>query len=395
MGDRVQLLTRSRARRLALGAQGLGRGRPRGRVDRRHLRSAMRRLELLQLDSVPAVMRTHYMPFFSRLGVYRAELLDEMAYGDDAWFEAWTHEASLLPVETEPYLRWHKERSAQGEGCKHLAKLAEREPGYVQSVLDEVAERGPLLASELSDPRPRSGEWWASRSTGQLALTWLWRIGALGIRRTGNFEKQFDLLERIVPQHVRARPTPTESDALRELLRRSAKALGVATANCLVDYFRLPPRCTKPLIFDLVEEGTLIPCQVEGWDKPAYRHAEVAIPRRIEHATLLSPFDPIVWNRPRALGLFDFHYRLEIYVPAEKRKFGYYVLPLLWNERLVGRFDLKTRRDEKVLHVLGSFVEPDVDAAELAPLAREELERLAAFVGADGLRVERRGNLRL
>lgn len=355
----------------------------------------MRRLELLQLDSVPAVMRTQYMPFFSRLGVYRPQLLDEIAYSDDAWFEAWAHEASLLPVETEPYLRWHKRRSAEGETYGSLVRLAKEEPRYIQSVLDEIRERGPLLASQLSDPRPRAGTWWASRSIGQLALTWLWRIGELGVRRVGNFEKEFDLLTRIIPDHILDQPTPSEPDALRELLRRSAKALGVGTASCLVDYFRLPPRRAKPLIDDLVENGDLVACRVEGWDKPAYRHRDVAIPRRIERAALLSPFDPIVWNRARALSLFDFHYRIEIYTPKDERRFGYYVLPLLVNERVVGRFDLKTRRDERVLHVLGSFVEDGVDAAEIAPIARAELERLATFVGADDLRVERRGNLRL
>lgn len=391
----MKRLSRSQARRLALGAQGFGGKPPPGRIDRRHLRSMMRRLELLQLDSVPAVVRTQYMPFFSRLGVYRRDLLDEIAYDDDEWFEAWTHEASLVPVETEPLLRWHKKRSAEGETWKGLLRLAKEEPHYVQSVLDEVADRGPMTASELSDPRPQSGDWWANRSMGQLALSWLWRIGAVGIRRTRNFEKEFDLIERIIPAHVRAKPTPTEPEALKELLRRSAKALGVGTAGCIVDYFRLPPRRAKPLLAELVEDGELTSCRVEGWDKPAFRHPEVPMPRRIDRAALLSPFDPIVWNRPRALALFDFHYRIEIYVPKSQRRFGYYVLPLLVGERLVGRFDVKTRRDEGVLHVLGSFVEDGVEAAEIAPTARRELERLAELVGVDGLRIERRGNLKL
>lgn len=355
----------------------------------------MKRLELLQLDSVPAVVRTQYMPFFSRLGVYRRDLLDEIAYADDEWFEAWTHEASLLPVETEPLLRWHKRRSAEGDTWKGLVRLATEEPRYIQAVLAEVAARGPLTASDLRDPRPQSGAWWGSRSKGQLALTWLWRIGEVGIRRTRNFEKAFDLLERIVPDHVRAVPTPPEPEALKELLLRSARALGVGTADCIVDYFRLPPRLAKPLLAELVESGALVPCRIEGWRKPAFRHPDVPMPRRIDRTALLSPFDPVVWNRPRAQALFGFHYRIEIYVPKAQRKFGYYVLPLLVGERLVGRFDLKTRRDDGVLHVLGSFVEDGVDAAEIAPLARSELERLAEFVGVDDLRIERRGNLRL
>ena len=353
----------------------------------------MDRLQLLQLDSVPAVIRTQYMPFFSRLGVYRCDLLDEIAYGDDAWFEAWTHEASLLPVDSEPLFRWAKRRSSEGATWGGLVRLAREEPTYVQSVLDEVAERGPILASELSDPRPQSGEWWGSRSIGQLALDWLWRIGAVGIRRVGNFEKQFDLLERIIPADVRNRPTPTDEEAFRELMLRSAKAHGVGTADCLNDYFRLPPREAKPILKDLAAEGELIECEIEGWSKPAYRHPAVPMPRSIERATLLSPFDPVVWNRARGENLFDFHYRIEIYVPAKKRHYGYYVLPMLWGEGLAGRFDLKTLRDERVLHVKGSFAEDDVDVDELAPVALEELRRLATFVGADDLRIERRGNL--
>lgn len=355
----------------------------------------MARLELLQLDSVPAVMRTQYMPFFSRLGVYRPALLDEIAYGDDEWFEAWSHEASLLPIDSEPYLRWHKHRSEAGEVWKALVQVAREEPAYVQSILDEVSERGPLLASQLSDPRPRSGEWWGSRSVGQVALDWLWRIGAVGIRRVGNFEKQFDLFDRIVPEHVRARPTPDEPDALKELLVRGARALGVGTADCIVDYFRVPPRRSKPLIPELVENGDLVEVRIEGWDKPAYRHPDVPLPRSIDRATLLSPFDPVVWNRPRALALFDFHYRIEIYVPAAKRQFGYYVLPLLVGDRLVGRFDLKTLRDARTLHVKASWIEPHADPAEIAPIARAELQRLADFVGADDLRIEPKGNLTL
>jgi len=354
----------------------------------------MRRLQLLQLDSVPAVIRTQYMPLFSRLGAYRPELLDKVAYTDDRWFEAWTHEASLLPVETEPLLRWNKARARNGQGTwKGLVALARREPKYVQAVRDEVADRGPLLASELSDPRPRKGEWWGSRSLGQQALDWLFRIGEVGIRRVGNFEKRFDLLERIVPAEIRNKPTPTETEALKTLMVRSAAAHGVGSADCLVDYFRLPKRDAKALLPELVEDGRLIKTEVEGWRKPAYRHPDAKLPRAAKRSTLVSPFDPVVWCRDRAHALFDFHYRIEIYTPEAKRKFGYYVLPMLHQGRLVARFDLKTLRDERVLHVKGSFVEDGEDAAEVAEAAHVELSRLAGFVGADGLKIERRGNL--
>lgn len=355
----------------------------------------MDRLELLQLDSVPAVMRTQYMPLFARLGNYRPALLDRVAYRDDAWFEAWAHEASLLPVSSEPLLRWHKERSAAGAASKGLARLAREESKYIRSVLDEVTQRGPILAKELSDPRPREGKWWGSRSVGQLALNYLFRVGEVGIRRVGNFEKKFDTFDRIIPAAVRAQPTPDAPTAMRELLRRSARALGVGTADDLVDYFRLPIREAKALLPDLVENGDIVEVQVEGWGKVAYRHPEVPMPRSISRTTLLSPFDPMVWHRGRALRLFDFHYRIEIYVPESKRKFGYYVLPLLVNDRIVGRFDLKTLRDERVLHVKGSFIEPWADPAEVAPEAVRALNNLAHFVGADTLRIENNGNLRL
>ena len=234
-------LSISQARRIALAAQGFTDPAPAGRVDRRHLRRVMGRVKLLQLDSVPVVIRTQYLPPFSRLGCYEPSLLDRIAYRDDEWFEAWAHEASLLPVEDEPLLRWQKRRAEQGETWSNLVELARRESGYVAEVLAQVEER-PLTAGELADPRRRDGEWWGSRSLGSIALDWLFRIGAVGIRRRGNFTKEFDLLERIVPAEVLAQPTPTAEEAQRELLVRSGAALGVGTATDLIDYYRLPVR---------------------------------------------------------------------------------------------------------------------------------------------------------
>ncbi len=353
----------------------------------------MRRLHLLQLDSVPVVIRTQYLPFFSRLGPYRSELLDEIAYDDGEWFEAWSHEASLLPVGMEPWLRWSKARARQGLTWKHLHALAKKDPGYVGAVLDEVKARGPLAAGDLSDPRPRSGKWWGSRSAGAVALDWLYRIGALGVRRNRRFVKTFDLFERIVPGAVRRRPTPPFESALDELILLSARAHGVATADCLVDYFRLPPRPARLRIDALVEERKLIPCRVEGWRRPAYRHPAATKARSIRAAALLSPFDPVVWNRKRIRSLFDFEYRLEIYTPEAKRRYGYYVLPFLLDDRLVGRFDLKTDREAGRLRVLSAHVEDGVDPGAVAAAAAEELGRLARFVGVDRVVVGRRGNL--
>jgi uncharacterized protein YcaQ len=381
------------ARRIALAAQGFAEARPSGRVDRRHLRKVMGRLQLLQLDSVPVVIRTQYMPLFSRLGTYRAELLDEIAYDAGEWFEAWSHEASLLPVEMEPWLRWSKQRAREGETWKHLYTLAQKDPGYIESVLGEVKSRGPLVAGDLSDPRPRSGNWWGSRSGGAVALDWLYRIGALGVRRSRRFVKEFDLLERIVPEAIRAQPTPDFETSLDELLLRSARAHGVATAGCLVDYFRLPVRPAKARLDTLVEEGKLIACAVDGWNSSVYRHPASKLPRTINRAALLSPFDPLVWNRKRVSGLFDFDYRIEIYTPAEKRKYGYYVLPFLLGDRLVARFDLKTDREAGTLRVLAAHVEESVEPAEVASAAALELGQLAGLVGVERVAVGRKGNL--
>ena len=379
------------ARRLALGAQGFAAKRPTGRVDRRHMRKLMKRLKLIQLDSVPVVIRTQYMPGFSRLGPYRPSLLDKIAYHDDEWFEAWAHEASLLPVESEPLLRWQKRRAQDGETWKGLVRFAKEQPAYVQSVLDEIKSQGPLLTSELSDPRPRSGEWWASRSWGQLAVDWLFRIGAIGVRRSASFEKYFDLFERIVPPNIFAEPTPSDTDAMKTLLVQSAEAHGVGTADCLIDYFRLPKREAKALVPELVEDGRLIETKVECWRKPAYRHPDVPIPRRVSAQALLSPFDSLCWNRSRAQSLFNFLYRIEIYVPKDKRVHGYYVLPFLLGDRFVGRFDLKTDRQRGVLEVKASHIEAGANPAEVGPAAAEELRNLTQLVGVDDISVTQRG----
>ncbi|MYG99033.1 MAG: winged helix-turn-helix domain-containing protein [Acidimicrobiaceae bacterium] len=352
----------------------------------------MGRLKLLQLDSVPVVIRTQYLPPFSRLGCYDPALLDRIAYADDEWFEAWAHEASLLPVDDEPLLRWQKQRAEQGDTWKNLAELARSEPGYVAEVLAQVSER-PLTAGELTDPRRRDGEWWGSRSLGSIALDWLFRIGAVGIRRRGNFTKEFDLLERIVPAEVLARPTPGAAEAQRELLVRSAEALGVGTATDLIDYYRLPVREGRARLRELVDSGLLAEVAVEGWTEPAYMHPEARLPRSVEALSVLSPFDPIVWNRDRAARLWDFDYRIEIYVPAAKRIYGYYVLPVLDGEQLVARLDVKTDRPGGALRVLGAFAEPGVDHGALAERLRLHLHDLARFVSVHDVSYGDRGDL--
>lgn len=353
----------------------------------------MSHYRLIQLDSVPVIMRTQYMPAFSRYGPYDPALHDRVAYRDDAWFEVWAHEASLVPVETEPLLRWSKARAEAGGTWKGLARLAQEEPNYVATCYREIVERGPLAPSELANPRPREGEWWGSRSMGSLALDWLFRIGRVGVRRRGNFEKVFDLIENIVPDHILAQPTPDENDAVKELLVQSCEAVGVGTANDLVDYFRLPPRLAKPLLPELVEDGRLIACSVDTWDRPAYLAPKAPIPRSISARALLSPFDPVVWNRDRDERLFNFHYRIEIYVPKHKRRWGYYVLPFLLGDRLVGRVDVKNDRANKTLLVPAAHIEEGENDAEVADELAAELRELATFIGAEDIRVGRKGNL--
>ncbi len=377
---------------MALAAQGFADPSPAGRVDRRHLRRVMGRLNLLQIDSVPAVIRTQYLPGFSRLGAYPADLLDRLAYRDGEWFETWAHEASLAPVTDEPLLRWEKRRAAEGRTWKSLVRVARTEPGYVGEVLAQVAER-PLAAGQLADPRPRSGQWWGSRSLGSLALEWLFRTGAVGVRRRGNFVKEYDLIERVVPARVLAEPDPDPADAQRALLVRSARALGVGTAADLIDYYRMPVRDGRARLSEAVEAGELETVEVQGWGERAYRHPEARLPRTVDAATVLSPFDPVVWKRDRAARLWDFEYRIEIYTPAAKRVYGYYVLPVLVGDSLVGRLDLKTDRAAGVLRVLGAFAEPGTDRGAVAERIRPRLEELARFVGVEGVRYGRRGDL--
>lgn len=373
-------LSAARARRIALAAQGFRDPRPGGRVDRRHLRRVMGRLGLLQLDSVPVVVRTQYMPPFSRLGPYRPELLDDIAYRDDEWFEAWCHEASVMAVEYEPWLRWHKERCRRGETWGGLVDFAKKEAAYIDNVHAQVKE-GPLAPGELDEPRRQVGEWWNGRSHGAIALNWLFRIGEVGIRRRAGFAKEFDLLDRIVPGEIRSLATPSEEEAHRELLMRAAASFGVGAAADLIDYHRLPKVPAKARLAELVEDGRLIEAEVEGWNRPAILHPEAVAPRAIDACTLLSPFDPVVWFRERASRMFGFDYRIEIYVPASKRVYGYYVLPFLLGDELVARVDLKTDRAEGVLRVKAAFSEPDTDRAVVVEGLRHALDQLTLFVG--------------
>jgi len=390
----LRSLSLEQARRIAVGAQGLTVERPKGRIDRRHLRRVMSTLHLIQLDSVPVIARTQYLPFFSRLGAYRPELFDDMAWGRSAeWFETWSHEASVVPHELEPLLRWSRRRAAKGETWRHLAELASREEAYVSEVLAEVTERGPLLASELSDPRPIPASDWGSRLLGGVALDWLFRIGEVGIRRTANFEKRFDVLGRIVPPEVLGSATPEEGDAHRQLLDLSGACCGIGRPGDLADHFRLKlARCREPLS-ELIEEGRLEQVRVDGIDGTFLLHAEATMVRRGCEGRLLSPFDPMVWRRPRLDALFGFDYKLEIYTPAAKRRWGYYVLPFLLGSSFAARLDLKLDRSRGWLLVRAAHLEPGAVLDEATGPLAAEVGELARFLRARHIEVERAGPL--
>ena len=377
------------ARRLAIAAQGLAEPRPRGRIDARHLRKVFDRVGVIQIDSVNVLARSHYLPPFSRLGPYRSGFLDELTHSRREVFEYWGHEASLVPVEMHPLFRWRMQRE---EPWRSMRRLLTERPDYVESVFREVEERGPIGASELADPGERAGPWWGW-AAGKDALEWLYWTGRLAIGGRRNFERLYDLPERVIPRHVLNAPTPHQEEAHRELLRVAARALGVATVADLADYFRIGARDAAPRVEELVEEGDLVPVKVKGWKQPAFRWSAAGQPRRVDARTLLTPFDSLVWFRARTERLFGFRYRIEIYVPAPKRQFGYYVLPFLLGERLVGRIDLKADRKASALLVQAAHAEDGVDPVWAAEHLTLELEAMRSWMGLDRIQVTRRGNL--
>jgi uncharacterized protein YcaQ len=385
-------LSAAQARRIALAAQGFADPRPGGVPDRRHLRRVLARTGLLQIDSVNVLRRAHYLPPYSRLGPYRTELLDAAAYRRPReLFEYWGHEASLLPMRLHPYLRW---RMADGHAWGGVSRLAKEQPQLVKWVLGEVREKGPLTAAELEADVPRRTDNWGwNWSDAKKALEWLfWRGEVLVAHRNTAFARVYDAPERVLPPEVWAAPTPAPAEAFRELVRVAAGGLGVATEADLRDYFRLPVAGARLAVRELVEAGELIPVEVAGWRPPAYLHRDARLPRWIRAATLVSPFDPVVWRRERVERLFGFTYRIEIYTPAAQRLYGYYVLPFLLGDRLVARVDLKADRAAGLLRIPAAWAEPD-PPPDLPTLLAAELRRLAGWLGLAGVAAPERGDL--
>jgi uncharacterized protein YcaQ len=389
----VERLPAGLARRIALGAQGFAEPRPTGEVGTRQLRRNADRLGVVQIDSVNVLARSHYMPHFSRLGPYPRAALDALSNRRRDLFEYWAHEASFLPVRLHPQLRWRM-AAAEQHAWGNMVRLQRERPGYVSEVLDRVRDGGPLRAGQLLEARPdRPGSMW-NWHAGKVALEWLFFTGALTARaRTAGFERVYDLTERVLPPEVVQAPTPERPDAVRELVRTAARALGVATDTDLRDYFRLPPADARAAIAELVESGELQPVQVDGWGRPAWLDPQARRPRWIRARALLTPFDSLVWERPRVERIFDFRYRIEIYTPAARRVHGYYVLPFLLGDRLVGRVDLKADRQNGALRVQAAYAEPGVDRGQVAVALAAELRLMADWMELDRVAVTGAGDL--
>lgn len=386
MSRRTQI-SAAQARRIALGAQGFADKRPSGRVDRRHLRKVLDRMGLIQIDSVNVLVRSQELPLFARLGPHPRSLIhDATAAGE--LFEYWVHEASHVPTDHHHLYRWSMESPRM---WRSLERLRRERPGFLDEVERFVADQGPIAAGELSQRQGPKGSWW-DWDDGKVALEVLFHQGRVSARRRPNdFARLYDITERVIPAEILARPSLPERDARKELLLLAARSHGVGTVADLADYHR--HKHCKPLVAELVEEGRLIEVDVEGWKQPAYMHPDAKLPRRITARALLSPFDPVVWNRDRTERLFGFHYRIEIYVPKPKRRYGYYVLPILLGDELVGRIDLKSDRANRTLLVQSAWREPGVPETEVAEPVVAELISMAGWLGLERVEVAQRGDL--
>ena len=386
----MRSLSAAEVRWVALAAQGVPRSRTR-RVTAKVLHDLARRQGVLQIDSVNILARAHEVPAFSRLGPYDRSLLDRLAYRDRLLYEGWSHVACLIPIE---YWRAHQWRRELHDRDWHRYVNAEW-LAYADRVLEEVRERGPLSAGELSDPgKRRAGSWW-NRSSGKQALEYHFGGGRVAVTNRRSFERVYDLAERVIPAEHYDTPAMTEDEAKRLLVLDGLRALGVGTAEDIGDYFRLKLTPVRKLLRELVAAGEVEQIAVEGWATPAYVLPTLKVPRRapVGHA-LLNPFDPVVWYRQRTERLFDFHYRIEIYVPEPKRIYGYYVLPFLVGDQIVARVDLKADRVAKALRVFSSWIEPGADVAVTADALAEELALVAEWLElANGLDVQPKGTL--
>lgn len=392
MPTRPIQLSRRDARQLALVAQGFGAARPKGAVTQRQLQKMFNCVGVIQIDSVNVLVRSQELPVFARLGPHNRSLLPQ-AVQSGALFEYWAHAASLVPTRHQHLFRWRMEQGRSQSMAAAISKVHRSKKAYVEVVHQYIVENGPVVAGDLSQRTTPKGKWW-DWDAAKLALEYLFLVGRLSARREAHgFARVYDLPERVLPASVLAVPTPSPHAAQTQLVALAARSLGVATAGDLADYYRQSLTGLKPILAELVEAGTLLPATVEGWNVPAYLHSAAAQTTAVEACALLSPFDSLVWYRQRCERLFNFHYRIEIYTPKAQRKFGYYVLPFLLGDTLVGRIDLKADRKASALLVQAAHLEPGAKAANAAAQLARLLPEMAAWLGLECVTVHARGNL--
>lgn len=393
-------ISKQDARRIAIRAQGLADGRPAensgspvatGPVTLEDVSRTVRAMGLLQIDSVNVCVRSHYMPLFSRLGNYDMDLLDTLAYKEKSIFETWAHVASFVPVEHHNLFR---QKMAAQQPRPRVAGLIEENPDFLQGALDQVRQRGSMTASELDGAGKRRGPWWGY-TPGKIAMEWHFATGELSVARRDNFTRYYDLTERVIPVEHLNGSTPSVEESHREMMRIAVQAHGVGTVADLADYYRIKKADAKARLGELVEEGTAQRVNVDGWspDEEVFAPNEITPPGPTSARALLTPFDPLVWDRDRIERLFDFFYRIEIYVPEKKRQYGYYVYPFVLGEDIVARVDLKAERDKGVLRVKGAFIEDGQDHDYVAANLADELRLMAGWLGLNRVGTGRRGDL--
>lgn len=415
----VEQIGVAEVRRIVLAAQGFGVPRP-ARVGLRQVRAAVQRLGVLQIDSVNVLCRSHYLPSFSRLGPYPRSTLDRMAWGRNSTRELfeyfWGHRAALLPVGVHPFLRWRMQAAGSQVWSERLdpntqvpsavvegmQRLSRDRPDLVDAVLDTIRDHGPSTAAGVQDPSPgrgpatEGGRMWNWKDT-KIAVEALFAAGRLSITDRQNFERVYDLTERVIPDAVRAEAEPSVEEAQRELVRIAARSCGVATVQELcsggTSYLALPAGVGKLRVAELIDAGELIPVSIEGQRGRYYRVPDAACPDRIEGQALLSPFDSLIWNRDRIERYFGFRYRISIYLPEPQRLHGYYVLPFLTDEAIVGRVDLRADRQRATLQVPVVNAEPGSDSTEVAGRLADELRLMADWLELERVEVGNRGNL--
>jgi uncharacterized protein YcaQ len=392
-------LSSAEARRLALKSLGFGEKKP-ARASAAHVRATAARLGAIQIDSVNVLARAHYLPTFSRYGPYPASALDDLVHGKRELFEYWGHAACFMPIDMYPLMRWRMSNQ-----CEAWAGVSRKERRFMDAVYREVVERGPLAAGELSMGGKSTGPWWGW-SDGKRAMELLFRQGRVAIAGRRNFERLYDIPERVFPKTVVETQAIAVAEAKKALLVRAARAMGVGTAKDIAQYFhidawwdrlsvngRRAPAKTSELFDELVEDNRLELVSVEGWKQPAYIVPGARIPKSIDVRAIVSPFDPILWERKWTKAVFDFDYQIEIYVPAPKRIYGYYVLPFLMGDRFAARVDLKADRKTSTLLVHAAYVEPGFTPSRVASALAEELRSMSAWLSLKSIAVGARGNL--